>query len=275
VTLPLDDLMRRAHAQLLAASVDIDEEREAVPGRSMALTEVDLEVPVGFLAEPVDPASVEESPPELLVTFEEGDGCVSLSFRPRPPPGTGDAEEPAGGGRGTGDDARADGPSGSDGGRGRPRRPHSERGRSDAARRVGTLGRVGSASSGATAGEAVETAETPESAETDATPGDGRATAEDGRAATGDGTEGGERSAVEELIGLGARPRTARLLARHGPPVEEVASAGVHELRASLEEALRDEDDGTATAGAERSSAPVPDVRELSRIVAAAAERES
>lgn len=260
MTLPLDDLVRRAHAQLLAASADIDEEREAAPGRSMALTEVDMEVPVGFLAEPVDPASVDEGPPELLVTFEEGDGRVSLSFRPRPPPGTGDGEEPAGDGRGTGDDAPADGPGGSDGGRGRPwRRPNPEWSRSDAARRVGTLGRAGSAPIESPAGEA---------AETDVAPGDGRATAEDG-------TEAGGGSAVEELIGLGARPRTARLLARHGPPVEEVASAGIHELRASLEEALRDEEEGTSTAGAGDSPGAVPDVRELSRIVAAAAERES
>jgi len=57
--------------------------------------------------------------------------------------------------------------------------------------------------------------------------------------------------------------------------VEEVASAGIHELRASLEEALRDEEEEASTAGAGDSPEAVPDLRELSRIVAAAAERES
>ncbi|MFW6382747.1 MAG: hypothetical protein ACOCZD_01775 [Haloferacaceae archaeon] len=239
MTVPLDDLVRGVHAQLLAASADIDEERGAAPGRSMALTEVDLEVPVGFLAEPVDDSEgVDDDLPEIRVTLDETDGHVSLSFRPRPSPDPGDGE--ASGGE-SGSDRRFDRPAA-----GWPRP-------SGAARRVGALGRPRS-----TAPSVVDSGATPEG---------------DEAAGEGDSALGGG-SAVEELMALGARPRTARLLARHGPPVEEIASAGVDGLQASLDEALRGGDDEAPTAEAGASGAVVPDIRELSRIVAAAAERE-
>ncbi|MDZ5810924.1 hypothetical protein U4E84_06150 [Halorubrum sp. AD140] len=86
MTLTLSELTRRVYDQLREATDDIDADRETVDGRSLALTAVDVDVPVGFLAEPPDAVDSANEPTGLAVNVDEGDGLVSLSFRPRPPP---------------------------------------------------------------------------------------------------------------------------------------------------------------------------------------------